>query len=211
VASYDQIVDFTKEELANAVQGPTDDFLVQISPGLFLLPFPLVLGSLATIAINAIGDLTQNFQRVPILVASRVLVEAASLDETTRVCTLRDAKKHAADLVLAAVYELAGRNPPASFGLYQKSQHVRGLRKRLIKLEERQILGSLGSRLLGILRAPVTFFVQLVKLLWNLAVAIASLGAVFALWSVVSGNWSKVALSQSHKRKRMRAYINRRV
>lgn len=205
------LVDLLFDELGNAWRPPLDDFLVSLSPGLFLLPFPLILGAIGINTIDLIGNLAQNTSRVPILIAGRILIEKATYADSTKVTSLKNAKRYAADLVLSGIYELAGQTPPPSLGLAKRASSLKGIRKRLIKIEERQILGPILGKIYSALRAPATFVIKVLQALWNFIVICFAIGGVFCLYQVVNSDWGPVAFSQKHPRRRMRVRINRRL
>jgi hypothetical protein len=72
-------------------------------------------------------------------------------------------------------------------------------------------VGVWVKRLIGIIRAPARFVLLVIEHLWNLVVNCMAIGAVFVLWDMLNADWTPVALSQQHPRKRVRLKINRRL
>jgi hypothetical protein len=171
----------------------------------------LSLGAFAVVFIDGIGNLSQSVQQVPVRVLARALLLNVRFKNSTHVCKLSDAQQFAADLALSTVFELTGSGPNTSSRLGLRASGFKGARKRLIAIEERQILGPVLKRLLLLVRAPARALGLLLQQIWSIGVALAALGAVYVLWTVVQADWSKIALSQAHKRKRMRVTISRRL
>lgn len=199
------------EECEYAVKKPLDTFVDSFQPGMFLQPAFLVIAAVGYIFQNLLLDLVTSFRRIPARLLARWLVETATEADNTKCVTLRDAKKYAAELALGAVLELSGGGPPPALKLAARTGALKGFRRRIIGLEERQMVGKIQHKLIAIIRAPAAFILRVVILVWQIFVAVLGIGCVFAVYNIVVSDWDKVALSQAHPRKRERVKINRRL
>lgn len=200
-----------REEVELAVQSAADAFIANFTPGLALQPLSTIAAVISTAGQEFFFDLTRNVKRLPAKIASRLALASITQEDSTRVCTLKDAKTFAASLVANAVWELSGGGPPTIAKITERASRIKGLRSRLIAREEAQILGPVLKRILAVVRAPVVFALRLGLVVWDLFVAVLAIGAACALWNVVKSDWSSVALSQKHPRKWKRERVYKRL
>lgn len=209
--SLSRLVEITFEEVERAVANPLNKLSLALHPGIILQPALAILATIGSAFHQFSVDVVQSMTQVAPRVLGRMFTESSPLGPSTRVVRLDKAQKFAAELCLGAVFDLAGGRAPAGLDLVARTKAVTGIRKRFISREESQILGPVLKKILSFIRSPVTLVIAIVQTGWRIVVSVAALGAVFALYNVIASDWTGIALSQSRRRKRMVANVNKRL
>lgn len=209
--SLERLVEVTKEEIGGAFERPVDSLIETLQPGIFLQSWINIIASVGGAFIEFWFDLQGSLSQVPARIVSRLLVDSADLGPTDKVVTVRAAKVYAVEILLGTIGDIAGRGPPGILGLVVRSSAVKGAKARFAAREEKQILGPILYKIFGAVRAPVRFLTQVVQAIWRLIVAVMGIGAVFCLYAMLRADFSEIALSQLHKRKRIKTTILRRL
>lgn len=206
-----RLVQIVWEELKRAVDIATDQFTSVLRPGLALQPLWQTISELSYALLDVFETFYKQVQRAVPRIVSRVLVESLVTPNHHRVIRIDKAVQFAADTVQAAIYELSGNVPPPGLHVAERFLKFKGLHKRFVSIEERQILGGLLFKALKFIRYPALQLIRLGHLLWDLVLLFMALGGCVALYYVVTADWTPVALPQRNHRHRSCLKSNMRI